>query len=48
VLVGTMSLVVGGLGNAASLCATGPLLGALLILFCAPETRGKTLEEMAL
>ncbi len=48
VLVGTMSLVVGGLGNAASLCAIGPLLGALLILLYAPETRGKTLEEMAL
>ena len=48
VLVGTMSLVVGGLGNAASLCAIGPLLGAVLILLYAPETRGKTLEEMAL
>ncbi len=48
VLVGTMSLLVGGLGNAASLCAIGPLLGALLILLYAPETRGKTLEEMAL
>ena len=46
--VGTMSLVVGGLGNAASLCAIGPLLGALLIMLYAPETRGKTLEEMAL
>ena len=48
VLVGTMSLVVGGLGNAASLCAIGPLLGAVMILLYAPETRGKTLEEMAL
>jgi putative MFS transporter len=48
VLVGTMSLVVGGLGNAASLCAIGPLLGVALILLYAPETRGKTLEEMAL
>ncbi len=48
VFVGTMSLVVGGLGNAASLCAIGPLLGALLIMLYAPETRGKTLEEMAL
>jgi hypothetical protein len=43
-----MSLVVGGLGNAASLCAIGPLLGVALILLYAPETRGKTLEEMAL
>ena len=48
VLVGTLSLFVGGLGNAASLCAIGPLLGAVLILLFAPETRGKTLEEMAL
>jgi hypothetical protein len=48
VLVGTLSLVLGGLGNAASLCAIGPLAGAVLILFYAPETRGKTLEEMAL
>jgi MFS transporter, putative metabolite:H+ symporter len=48
VLVGTMSLLVGGLGNAASLCAIGPLLGAVLILFFAPETRGKTLEQMEL
>jgi MFS transporter, putative metabolite:H+ symporter len=47
-LVGTLSLFVGGLGNAASLCAIGPLLGAVLILLFAPETRGKTLEEMAL
>jgi MFS family permease len=47
-LVGTMSLVVGGLGNAASLCAIGPVVGAALILLYAPETRGKTLEEMAL
>jgi putative MFS transporter len=48
VLVGTTSLFVGGLGNAASLCALGPLVGAVLILIYAPETRGKTLEEMAL
>jgi MFS transporter, putative metabolite:H+ symporter len=48
VLVGTMSLFVGGLGNAASLCAIGPLVGAMLIVLYAPETRGKTLEQMAL
>ncbi len=45
---GPLSLGGGGLGNAASLCAIGPLLGAMLILLYAPETRGKTLEEMAL
>ncbi len=48
VLVGEMSLVVGGLGNAAALCAIGPFVGTVLILLYAPETRGKTLEEMAL
>lgn len=48
VVVGTMSLFLGGLGNAAALCALGPILGALLILLYAPETRGKTLEQMAL
>ena len=48
VLVGTLSLFLGGLGNAASVCAVGPILGAVLILLYAPETLGKTLEEMAL
>ena len=48
VLVGELSLVVGGLGNAAALCAIGPFVGTVLILLYAPETRGKTLEEMAL
>ncbi|HEY2523733.1 MAG TPA: MFS transporter [Candidatus Binataceae bacterium] len=48
VLVGTLSLFVGGLGNAASLCAIGPVLGAAAVLLYAPETRGRTLEELAL
>jgi putative MFS transporter len=48
VLVGTLSLFLGGLGNAASICAVGPIVGAVLILLYAPETLGKTLEEMAL
>ena len=48
VVVGTMSLFLGGLGNAASVCAVGPVVGAVLILLYAPETLGKTLEEMAL
>jgi MFS family permease len=48
VVVGTLSLFLGGLGNAASICAVGPILGAVLILLYAPETLGKTLEEMAL
>jgi hypothetical protein len=36
------------LGNAASICAVGPIVGAVLILLYAPETLGKTLEEMSL
>ena len=48
VLVGAMSLFLGGLGNAAAVCALGPILGAVLILLYAPETCGKTLEELAL
>ena len=48
VVVGTMSLFLGGLGNAASVCAVGPIVGAVLIMLYAPETLGKTLEEMAL
>jgi putative MFS transporter len=48
VLVGTLSMFLGGLGNAASVCAVGPIVGAVLILLYAPETLGKTLEEMAL
>lgn len=48
VMVGVLSMHLGGLGNAASACAIGPLVGAGLILLFAPETRGKTLEELAL
>ncbi len=48
VMVGVLSMHLGGLGNAAAACAIGPLIGALLILLLAPETRGKTLEELAL
>jgi MFS transporter, putative metabolite:H+ symporter len=48
VLVGVLSMYLGGLGNAAAACAVGPLAGALLVVLFAPETRGKTLEELAL
>jgi putative MFS transporter len=47
VFAGILSQLVGGLGNAASLFAVGPLLGALLVLGYIPETRGKTLEELS-
>ena len=47
VFAGILSELVGGLGNAASLFAAGPLLGALLVLGYIPETRGRTLEELS-
>lgn len=44
---GILSELVGGLGNAVSLFAAGPLLGAGLVLGYIPETRGRTLEELS-
>src|SRR5229473_7576715 len=35
----------GGLGNAATLFAAGPIIRALLVIAIAPETRGKSLEN---
>ncbi|MGH8011348.1 MAG: MFS transporter [Candidatus Binataceae bacterium] len=37
----------GGLGNAVSIVAVGPLIGAVLVIIFAPETRGRSLEELA-
>ncbi len=45
--VGELSLKLGGLGQAASLFAVGPLIGIVLLLTLVPETRGKTLEELS-
>ena len=45
--VGLLSHPMGGLGNAATLFAAGPVIGAFLVIGLAPETRGKTLEELA-
>ena len=44
---GLLSRPMGGLGNAASLFAAGPVVGAILVIACVPETRGKTLEELS-
>lgn len=46
-LVGMLSGPMGGLGNAAALFSVGPVLGAILILAWAPETRGFTLEQLS-
>jgi len=37
----------GGLGNAASIFALGPFVGALLVLLFVPETRGQSLEQLS-
>ena len=47
VFAGLLSDMVGGLGNAASLFAAGPLIGAVLVMGYIPETCGKTLEELS-
>jgi MFS family permease len=47
VFAGLLSQLVGGLGNAASLFAAGPAIGAVLVLGYVPETRGRTLEELS-
>jgi MFS family permease len=46
-VAGLLSDWLGGLGNAVTLFAAGPLVGAILVLAYIPETRGKTLEELS-
>ncbi|MGA6973975.1 MAG: MFS transporter [Candidatus Binatus sp.] len=45
--IGILSRPLGGLGNAASIFAVGPLIGVVIVIFFVPETRGKTLEELS-
>jgi putative MFS transporter len=45
-LVGLLSVPLGGIGNAASLFALGPIVGVIALAYV-PETRGKTLEEIS-
>jgi Sugar (and other) transporter len=45
--IGMLSRPLGGLGNAASIFAVGPLIGVVIVIFFVPETRGKTLEELS-
>jgi MFS family permease len=47
IIIGVFSAPMGGLGNAAALFAVGPLIGIVLIVLFAPETLGKTLEELS-
>lgn len=46
-VIGLLSGPLGGLGNAASIFALGPLIGVVMVLFFVPETRGKSLEELS-
>jgi len=46
-MVGWLSLRMGSLGDAASLFAIGPIIGAVLVLAFVPETRGRTLEQLS-
>ncbi|HZC46670.1 MAG TPA: MFS transporter [Candidatus Acidoferrum sp.] len=47
VVIGLLSRPLGGLGNAASLFAVGPIIGVVIVALFVPETRGKTLEELS-
>jgi MFS transporter, putative metabolite:H+ symporter len=47
VIIGLLSAPMGGLGNAASIFALGPLVGVVLVFTMVPETRGRTLEEIS-
>ena len=46
VTVGALSRSMGGLGNAVAVVSIGPVIGAVLVWAFAPETRGRTLEEL--
>jgi putative MFS transporter len=44
--IGELSRSLGGLGNAVAAVSIGPVIGAVLVWIFAPETRGRTLEEL--
>ena len=46
VAIGLLIVPLGGIPEAIAVVAVGPVLGALLVLRYAPETRGLTLEEI--
>ncbi|MGH7915970.1 MAG: MFS transporter, partial [Candidatus Binataceae bacterium] len=45
--IGALAGSLGGLGNAVSIVAVGPVIGAVMVIMFAPETRGRSLEELA-
>ncbi|MDG2049135.1 MAG: MFS transporter [Myxococcota bacterium] len=44
--IGALIVPIGGIQNAIAVVAIGPVIGALLVLRYAPETRGLTLEQI--
>lgn len=44
--IGSLSRSLGGLGNAVAAVSAGPVIGAVLVLMFAPETRGVALEQL--
>ena len=45
-VIGALIIPIGGISNAIAIVAVGPILGAILVLRYAPETKGMTLEEI--
>ena len=45
--IGALSRSLGGLGNAVAVVSIGPVIGAILVVLFAPETRGKRLEDLS-
>jgi putative MFS transporter len=44
--IGALARSLGGLGNAVAAVSIGPVIGAALVWIFAPETRGRSLEEL--
>ncbi len=46
--IGALARSLGGLGNAVAAVSIGPVIGAVLVWIFAPETRGRSLEELTI
>ena len=45
--IGALSHSMGGLGNAVAVVSIGPIIGAVIVMMFAPETRGVSLEDLS-